>query len=117
MATTTKRARRSRRPGVDSERARQTVDRMNESLEAAQKAGKALRGDLSKGSRDLLKEIEKMMAATRKDVAKLSKAVRADLADLQKAIRSPEAAKPKPRAGAGKRSAGTKRAARRKTTA
>ena len=101
MATTTsKRASATRvtRPGADGERVRPTLDRMNDSLDAAQKAGKALRTDLSKGSRDLLKEIERMMAATRKDVTKLNKAVRSDLADLQKAIVSPKPARPKPKA-------------------
>jgi hypothetical protein len=99
MATTTKKTATARkrppapkttRPGADSDHAREALDRLADSLEAAQKAGKALRGDLAKGSRDLLSEIERTMSATRKDVAKLNKAVRADLADLQKAVTHPK---------------------------
>jgi hypothetical protein len=91
-ATTRKRssAAKATRPRADGDHARETLERMADSLEAAQEAGKALRGDLGKGSRDLLREIERMMQATRKDVVKLNKAVRADLADLQKAVTHPK---------------------------
>lgn len=72
------------------------LERLEASLDAAQDAAKALRRDVSRGSRDIAKNVEAMLAGTRKDAAKLAKAVRRDLTDLQKAMTSPPAAAPKP---------------------
>jgi hypothetical protein len=71
------------------------LERLEASLDAAQDAAKALRRDVSRGSRDIAKNVETMLAATRKDTTKLAKAVRRDLADLQKAMTSPPAVAPK----------------------
>lgn len=66
---------------------RQTaVERLTESLEAAQKAATALGEDVETGGRDLLRDVERMIAAARRDTAKLTHSVRGDLADLQKAV-------------------------------
>lgn len=62
------------------------VERLNESLEAAQKAATALRDDIGAGGRDLLRDVERMISAARRDAAKLSRSVRADLSELQKAV-------------------------------
>jgi hypothetical protein len=70
------------------------LERLTASLDAAQEAAKALRTDVGRGTRDMARNVEKMLAATRKDAGRLAKAVRADLADLQKAMISPPARKP-----------------------
>jgi hypothetical protein len=86
------------------------IERLEASLDAAQDAAKALRRDMSRGSRDIAKNVETMLAATRKDTTKLAKAVRRDLADLQKAMTSPPAATPRgARRAPAKRPAGTGR--------
>jgi hypothetical protein len=70
-------------------------DRLNESLEAAEKAAMALRDDIGAGGRDLLKDLDRMITAARRDAAKLTKSVRGDIAELQKAIaKQPNGNKP-----------------------
>jgi hypothetical protein len=88
MATATKRAP-ARADGQSA-----ALERLESSLEAAQKALVSLRDDVRSGGRDLLKTAEKSIAAARKDSEKLAKAVRADVGDLQKAVTSPPAKKP-----------------------
>jgi hypothetical protein len=86
------------------------LERLEASLDAAQDAAKALRRDVSRGSRDIANNVETMLAATRKDTTKLAKAVRRDLADLQKAMTSPPPATPRgTRSAPAKRPAGTGR--------
>src|SRR3954471_19908506 len=62
------------------------VERLNDSLEAAQKAATALRGDIGAGGRDLLRDVERMISAARRDAAKLGHSVRDDLSELHKSI-------------------------------
>src|SRR4051794_23111267 len=62
------------------------VERLNDSLEAAQKAATSLRDDIGSGGRDLLRDVERMISATRRDAAKLGQSVRDDLSELHKSI-------------------------------
>ena len=80
------------RVGFDGKRAEAALERLNASLDAAQVAAKSLRKDVRRGRRDLAKDVEHMIVATRRDTAKLATAVRADVAELQKAVVSPPVA-------------------------
>ena len=108
---TTERKKAPRKKTADDGRAEAALERLNASLDAAQEAAKALRADVGRGRRDMTRNLEKMIAATRKDAVKLAKAVRADVAQLQKAVASPPA---RPRAQAGPTRA--RRATPRKAT-
>ena len=72
------------------------VERVSESLEAAQKALNAVRGDVSKGTRDLKANVERLISDARRDVAKLGKSVHADLEEFKKNVTWPSGHKPKP---------------------
>ena len=72
-------------------RAEAALERLNSSLDAAQDAAKLLRKDMRRGTRDIAKNVDTMIAATRKDAAKLAKAVKKDLSRLEKAVSSPPA--------------------------
>lgn len=72
------------------------VERVSESLEAAQKALNAVRGDVSKGTRDLKANVERLISDARRDVAKLGKSVHADLEEFKKNVTGPSGHKPKP---------------------
>jgi hypothetical protein len=60
------------------------LDRVNESLEATQKAISSLRGDLGTGASDLRKNLSRLVRDARRDVTKMNRAVRRDLERLQK---------------------------------
>ena len=81
MATATKRA--PARTARHKDGGAAAVDRLESSMEAAQKALASLRDDVSEGGKDLAKNAEKSLEQARKDSAKLIKAVRSDLSDLQ----------------------------------
>jgi hypothetical protein len=86
MATTKKSsartisANKSRRPGAGS------LDRLNESLDAAQKALADLQGDLGRGGRDIVKNVSRLLKDARRDTAKLNRAVVKDLGQLGRAL-------------------------------
>jgi hypothetical protein len=63
-----------------------SLDRLNASLEAAQKALTDLSGNLGRGGRDLLKDVQKMVRDARRDTLRLNKALVADLDQLQKTV-------------------------------
>ena len=120
MATTKKARRPATRKKTASKRTKGNVslDRLDKSLDSAQKALAEVRKDLSRGGHDLLKDLQKRIGDTRRDARGLTKSLRAELEQLGRTA--------KRRAGAGKkaptrkrasRSAGTKKtAARKKTT-
>lgn len=85
------------------------AERLDQSLDAAQKALKAIGGDVSRGTRDMAKNVERMLSATRKDARKLARAVRADVTKFQKEIGIPKRA-------AGTRATGTRTTSRSSTT-
>ena len=61
-----------------------SLDRLNASLETAQKALTELTGNLGRGGRDLLKDVQKMLRDTRRDTRRLNKSLLADMDQLQK---------------------------------
>jgi hypothetical protein len=76
-ASGTKQSKRSR-PGA--------LDRLNESLDAAQKALGDLQGDLGRGARDMVKNVSRLVRDARRDTAKLNRAVMKDLGQLGQAL-------------------------------
>jgi ABC-type transporter Mla subunit MlaD len=61
------------------------LDRLGGSLEAAQEALKDLRGELSKGGRDLLKDLEVLLRDARKNLRGAQRTLVKDLEEMQKA--------------------------------
>jgi len=114
MATKPSTTRKPATPGNPS------LDRLSASIDAAQDALKDLRGELSKGGRDALKDIDVLLRDVRKNLRSTQRTLLKDLEDMQKA-----AAGKRARAGAttrapAKRTAMTKSASTgsaRKTTA
>ena len=86
MATTKKSssgsgsAKGSRRPGAAS------LDRLNESLDAAQKALGEIQGDLGRGGRDIVKNVSRLLKDARRDTAKLNRALVKDIGQLGRAL-------------------------------
>ena len=104
----------------------QALDRLNESIEAAEKALKDLRAEMSRGSRALLKDVDNTLRDARKSIRSIRREVAKELEDLQKAAtgkagargtaRKPAAKKPAAKKAAARKPAARKPAAR-KTTA
>lgn len=87
MATTTKKSStRSRRGSHKKNEAEASLERFNESMDAAQVALKSIGRDVSRATRDVVRDVERMLAATRRDGRKLAKAVRADVAEFQRSV-------------------------------
>jgi ABC-type transporter Mla subunit MlaD len=105
-----------RTPSTSARRQQTTADglaRVNETLDAAQEALKALRKDLGAGGRSLLKDVEALLKSARRDTGKLSRAVQADLEALGRAVTSPGKSSAPPR----KRTASAAKPAARKRPA
>jgi hypothetical protein len=115
MATTRKkspaRSRTTRARGSQKKGGHAAINRLNTSLDSANKAIGDLRGDLGRGGRDLVKNVEKLIKDARKEGEKLNKSLRAELDQLQERLR--------PGSGRTKRPAGRSRASasKRSTTA
>jgi hypothetical protein len=115
MATTKKSssgsgsAKGSRRPGAAS------LDRLNESLDAAQKALGEIQGDLGRGGRDIVKNVSRLLKDARRDTAKLNRALVKDIGQLGRAL-TPGTNSGTARKSPTKRTA-TKRTAAKRTTA
>jgi hypothetical protein len=115
MATTNKSsartasAKQSRRPGAAS------FDRVNESLDAAQKALGDLQGDLGRGGRDIVKNVSRLIRDARRDTAKLNRALVKDLGQLGRAL-TPNTDSRSGRKSPAKRT-GAKRTAAKRTSA
>ncbi len=60
------------------------LDRLGGSLEAAQEALKDLRGELSKGGRDLLKDLDVLLRDARKNLRSTQRTLVKDLDEVQK---------------------------------
>jgi hypothetical protein len=91
------------------------LDRLGGSLDAAQDALKDLRGELSKGGRDLLKDLDVLLRDARKNLRGARRTLVKDLDEVQKAAAGKRSAKraPAKRAAASKR---TSTASSRKTS-
>ena len=123
MATTkTKTTRRKSSPASTSSRkstAAASLDRLNASLDAAQKALTDLGGNLGRGGRVLLKDVQKLVRDARRDTVRLNKTLLTDLDKLQKTVtgrgggsrasqKSPTTRKTTTRKGASGRAASTR---------
>jgi predicted nucleic acid-binding Zn-ribbon protein len=64
------------------------LDRLTKSVDAAQDALKDLRGEMSKGSSAILKDVDKQLKDARKSLRGSSKSVLKDLEELQQRITS-----------------------------
>ena len=87
------------------------MKRTKDSLDATEKAARALRNDVSVGGRDLQRNLERMITSTRRDLTKLEQAVRKDISQFQKALASPPSARP-----AAQRKRSTAAGARKRST-
>jgi ABC-type transporter Mla subunit MlaD len=84
------------------------LERLNDSIDAAQAALKDLRSEMSRGSRELLKDVESTLRDARKNLRSVSRHVSKDLEEVQQAVRGKR--KPTKRgSGAGARSTARKR--------
>ncbi len=92
-----------------------SLERLDESLDSAQKALGDLRKQLSSGGHDLVKDLQKRVGDTRRDARGLSKSLRAELEQLGGSI-SRRGRTTKKRAGTRKKATARKQATK-KTTA
>lgn len=60
------------------------IERVAQTLEAAQEDLASIGGSLGAGARDLRKDVERMLRDARRDLKKMSKALQRDLEQLQK---------------------------------
>jgi hypothetical protein len=86
MATTRRSTARTNRAKQSGRGGRSPVDRLNESLEAAQKALSDMQGDLGRGARDMIKNVSRLVRDARRDTAKLNRALVKDLGQLGQAL-------------------------------
>jgi ABC-type transporter Mla subunit MlaD len=63
------------------------LGRLNDSIEAAQAALKDLRSEMSRGSRELLKDLDKTLRDARKNLGRTSRRIAKDLDEVQQAAR------------------------------
>ena len=63
------------------------LGRLNDSIEAAQAALKELRSEMSRGSRELLKDVDKTLRDARKNLGRTSRRIAKDLDEVQQAAR------------------------------
>jgi hypothetical protein len=63
------------------------LGRLNDSIEAAQAALKDLRSEMSRGSRELLKDVDKTLRDARKNLGRTSRRIAKDLDEVQQAAR------------------------------
>jgi hypothetical protein len=87
-----------------------SLDRLNASLEAAQKALADLGGNLGRGGRDVLKDVQKLVRDARRDTVRLNKTLLADLDRIQKTVTGRGG-----RSRASQKSRATRKTATRKT--
>jgi chromosome segregation ATPase len=90
-------------------------DRLTQSLEAAQGALKDLRKELSKGTRDVLEDLDTTLKDARKNVRSVRRTVTKDLEQIQHALTTGKPAEP--RASRPRKTAAKPTTARKRTTA
>jgi hypothetical protein len=87
MATTKKSSPRTNSRSKQSKsRGAGSLDRLNESLDAAQSALSDLQGDLGMGARAVVKNVRRLIRDARKDTAKLNRALVKDIGQLGQAL-------------------------------
>jgi ABC-type transporter Mla subunit MlaD len=67
------------------------LGRLSDSIDAAQAALKDLRSEMSRGSRDLLKDLDKTLRDARKNLGRTSRRIAKDLDEVQQAARGKRA--------------------------
>lgn len=92
------------------------MERLNESLDAAQKALADLQGDLGRGARDMAKNVSRLVRDARRDTAKLNRAVVKDLGQLGSALTPGGNGTSRANRKAPAKKGGAKRTAARRTT-
>lgn len=102
-ATPTTRRSSTRKAGTGT-RGNKALERVNDSIAAAQAALTDLRSEMSRGSRELLKDVETTLRDARKHLRNVSSHVSKDLEEVQHAV-------------AGKRQPAKRKTAARKTAA
>ena len=63
------------------------LGRLNDSIESAQAALKDLRGEMSRGSRELLSDVDKTLRDARKNLRRTSKRIAKDIDEVQHTAR------------------------------
>ena len=79
-----------------------SLERIHDSIEAAQAALKDLRGEMNRGSRVLLKDVETTLRDARKQLRSVNRAVVRDLQAVQQTMRG-QKSKPARKAGTTRR--------------
>lgn len=91
------------------------VDRLGDSIDAAQDALKDLRGELSKGGRDVVKDLDALLRDARKNLRGARRTLAKDLEEMQKAAAGKR--RPTPKRTAPKRTATKRTTQARRSTA
>ena len=84
-ATTTKTTKRKTAKRSKDGLGSDALERLQDSIDAAEVALKDLRGEMSRGSHELLTDVERTLKDARKNVRRASRAVAKDLEHVQKA--------------------------------
>jgi predicted nucleic acid-binding Zn-ribbon protein len=93
----------TRRPATRQRGTPDALGRLNDSIEAAQAALKDLRSEMSRGSRELLKDLDQTLRDARRNLGRTRRRITKDLDEVQQAAR-------------GKRTTTTRRASSRRGT-
>jgi chromosome segregation ATPase len=91
-----------------------SLERLTQSVEAAQAALKDLRKELSKGSRDVLGDLDMTLSDARKSVRRVRRTVTKDLEEIQQALTAGKPART--RTGGPRKRAAAAGTARKRTT-
>jgi ABC-type transporter Mla subunit MlaD len=75
------------RGGTAARGRRDALARLTDSIEASQAALKDLRSEMSRGSRDLLRDVDKTLRDARKNLRRTSRRIAKDLEEVQQAAR------------------------------
>jgi hypothetical protein len=86
------------------------LERLNDSIDAAQAALKDLRSEMSRGSRELLKDVDTTLKDARKNLRGVSRRVVKDLEEVQQAVAGKRTSPQR------RKTAGSSSTARRRTT-
>jgi ABC-type transporter Mla subunit MlaD len=84
-----------------------SLDRVRDSIDAAQAALKDVRSEMNRSSRVLLKDVEKTLRDARKELRTVNRAVVKDLQEVQQTVRGQKPKTPR-KTGATRRSAAKK---------
>jgi predicted nucleic acid-binding Zn-ribbon protein len=87
-----------------------SLEGLNDSIDAAQAALKDLRSEMSRGSRELLKDVDTTLKDTRKNLRSVSRRVAKDLEEVQQTVAGKRKRAPR------KTTAGGRSPARKRTT-